>query len=150
MREFTGRHAAAVFVGAFGVIIAVNLALAFFAVDTFPGLEVKNSYVASQQFNARKAAQERLGWSVEATEENGRVNVEITDRHGVPVKVAELHAVVGRATQVRDDVEPDLIFNGMSYSAPLELGPGKWDVRITARSLDGTEFVQRVVLHVKG
>ncbi len=57
-REFTGRHAAAVFVGAFAVIIAVNVALAVSAVRTFPGLEVANSYVASQEFNARRAAQE--------------------------------------------------------------------------------------------
>ena len=31
-REFTGRHAAMLFVGAFGVIILVNLVLAFSAV----------------------------------------------------------------------------------------------------------------------
>ena len=52
-RKFTGKHALAVFVGAFGVIIAVNLVLAYNAVKTFPGLEVKNSYVASQEFNER-------------------------------------------------------------------------------------------------
>jgi hypothetical protein len=45
------------------VIISVNLLLAFKAVSTFPGLEVKNSYVASQGFNDRKAAQEALGWT---------------------------------------------------------------------------------------
>jgi len=40
-RQFTGKHALAVFVAAFGVIIAVNLVLAYSAVKTFPGLEVK-------------------------------------------------------------------------------------------------------------
>ena len=62
-RQFTGRHALAVFVGAFGVIILVNIAMAFFAVRSFPGLEVKNSYVASQEFDARRQAQERLNWT---------------------------------------------------------------------------------------
>ena len=47
------KHALAMFVAAFGVIIAVNLVLAYNAVKTFPGLEVKNSYVASQEFNER-------------------------------------------------------------------------------------------------
>ncbi|MCB1313657.1 MAG: FixH family protein, partial [Sedimentitalea sp.] len=36
-REFTGKHALLLFVGAFGVIIAVNIALAVSAVRTFPG-----------------------------------------------------------------------------------------------------------------
>ena len=54
------------FVAAFGVIIGVNLVLALSAVRTFPGLEVKNSYVASQTFDERRAAQEALGWTVSA------------------------------------------------------------------------------------
>lgn len=47
MKELTGRHVLLMFVAGFGIIIAVNLTLAFSAVRTFPGLEVKNSYVAS-------------------------------------------------------------------------------------------------------
>ena len=65
-REFTGKHMLAICVGAFGVIITVNLILAYNAVATFPGLEAKNSYVASQQFNERRDAQEGLGWTVAA------------------------------------------------------------------------------------
>ena len=59
-RTLTGWHAAAIFGSFFGVIITVNLALAYSAVHTFPGLEVKNSYVASQNFDARRDAQEKL------------------------------------------------------------------------------------------
>ena len=43
--EIKGWHVLAAFVLAFSVIIGVNLTLAFNAVRTFPGLEVKNSYV---------------------------------------------------------------------------------------------------------
>ena len=59
-REFklTGWHVLAIFVGAFGVIIGVNVALAWNAVATFPGLEVDNSYIASQTFDDRREAQE--------------------------------------------------------------------------------------------
>lgn len=149
-RQLTGWHVAAIFVGAFGVIIAVNIVLAVKAVTTFPGLEVENSYVASQEFNARRTAQEALGWTILATETSGKVTLDITDRHGDPVKVAELRAVVGRATERTADVEPDFIFDGIRYSAPLDLGPGKWDVRIVALAQDGTEFIQRVILHVNG
>ena len=79
-REFTGWHAAAVFVGAFGVIIGVNLVLAFSAVETFPGLETKNSYVESQLFDRQRRAQEALGWSIYASAREGEVQLDITDK----------------------------------------------------------------------
>lgn len=148
--EFTGRHAAMLFVGAFGVIIAVNIALAVSAVRTFPGLEVKNSYVASQNFDKRRAEQETLGWSVRADARDGKVFLSITDRDGAPVQVGKLQATLGRATHVKDDVEPDFQFNGHDYVAPIELGAGNWNIRMVAQALDGTRFSQRVILHVKG
>ena len=147
-REFTGKHAAAVFIGAFAVIIGVNLALAYSAVSTFPGLEVKNSYVASQEFDVRRDAQE--GWSVRADARDGQVILSITDTEGAPVEVAKLSAVLGRATHVKDDVEPDFAFDGTAYVAPVDLGAGNWNIRMVARADDGTEFTQRVILHVRG
>ena len=147
-KEFTGRHAAILFVSAFGVIILVNIALAVSAVRTFPGLEVKNSYVASQQFDDRKAAQEALGWDVSARSKDGRVTLSITDADGNPVQVADLTAVLGRATHVKEDLQPEFVFDGRAYVAPVELGDGNWNIRMTAKALDGTEFTQRVVLRV--
>lgn len=143
-----GWHVLAGFVGAFGVIITVNLVLAVNAVKTFPGLEVANSYVASQHFNDDKAAQEALGWTIYADDVDGIVHLSITDRNGEPVRVRDLHAVVGRATHVKEDVEPVFAFNGEVYEAPLHLGGGNWNIRMTAVAEDGTVFKQRVVLHV--
>ncbi|NDW46665.1 FixH family protein [Ruegeria sp. PrR005] len=149
-RKFTGKHAAAVFIGAFGVIIGVNILLAVSAIKTFPGLEVKNSYVASQEFNTRLHEQEALGWSVRADAAGGLVTLSITDQAGQPVEVADLKAVVGRATHVKEDIEPVFTFDGTAYVAKAELGDGNWNIRMVARAEDGTEFTQRVVLHVKG
>ncbi|SHJ59309.1 Nitrogen fixation protein FixH [Shimia gijangensis] len=149
-REFTGRHAAMVFVGAFGVIIAVNLLLAFSAVKTFPGLEVKNSYVASQEFDARRIAQTALGWKVAARATGGLVILSITDQEGAPVQVTSLEAILGRATHMKDDMEPAFQFDGSVYVAPAELAGGNWNIRMKATAQDGTEFTQRVVLYVKG
>ncbi|MDU9002842.1 FixH family protein [Sedimentitalea todarodis] len=149
-REFTGKHAAVLFVGAFAVIIGVNLALAWNAVRTFPGLEVSNSYVASQQFNNRLAAQQALGWSVYADARDGQVFLSITDEDGAPVEVAKLSAIVGRATQIKDDIEPAFEFDGTSYVAPVDLARGNWNIRLVARAANGTEFTQRVILHVQG
>jgi len=149
-RKFTGRHALAVFVGAFGVIIAVNLALAYSAISTFPGLEVKNSYVASQEFDERRAAQEALGWTVGVKHTGGLMIMAITDSAGAPVRAAEIDATIGRATERKDDVTPAFEFDGTAYVAPLELRPGKWDLRLKAYADDGTEFIQRLVFYVKG
>jgi nitrogen fixation protein FixH len=60
----TGPKVFAMFAIGFGIIITVNLTLAFQAVATFPGLETRNSYVASQSFDRDKRAQDALGWTV--------------------------------------------------------------------------------------
>lgn len=143
-----GWHVLAGFVGAFSIIISVNIALAVNAVKTFPGLETKNSYVASQHFDADKAAQEALGWHVRADFRDGQVVLAIDDAAGAPVRVRDLHAVVGRATHVKEDVEPVFAFDGRHYVAPLELGGGNWNIRMTALAENGTTFRQRVILHV--
>jgi nitrogen fixation protein FixH len=147
VREITGRHVFIGFAAAFGVIIAVNLLLAWKAVQTFPGLEVKNSYVASQQFDVRKQAQEALGWVVRADHANGMLVLNIHDATGAPVEVVRLEAVLGRATIVAQDTRPDFKFDGAAYVAPVDLAPGNWNIRLVAIAADGTEFSQRVVLH---
>ncbi len=148
-KELTGRHVLMIFCGAFGIIIGVNLLLAWSAVSTFPGLEVKNSYVASQQFDERKAAQEALGWTVRADAAEGEVILRFTDAQGLPVRVGALDAVVGRATHVADDIRPEFIFDGVAYVAPVHLADGNWNIRLTALAENGTQFSQRVILHVK-
>jgi nitrogen fixation protein FixH len=148
-REFTGRHAAFVFVGAFAVIIGVNLVLAVQAVKTFPGLEVRNSYVASQEFDVRRSAQLSLGWSVRADARDGQVFLSITDKDGASIELAQLDATLGRATHVRDDIQPEFVFDGKAYVAPVELGKGNWNIRMVARAANGAEFSQRVILHVR-
>ncbi|WP_204115625.1 FixH family protein [Shimia biformata] len=147
-RKFTGRHAAMVFIGAFAIIIGVNIVLAYSAVKTFPGLEVKNSYVASQEFDDRREAQEALGWTVKARSTGGLLILSITDAQGKPVEVQTLDAVLGRPTHVQDDMTPDFKFDGTAYVAPVELSDGNWNIRMTALAPDGTEFTQRVVLIV--
>lgn len=146
-RQITGRQVFWGFAAAFGLIIAVNLVLAWSAVRTFPGLEVANSYVASQEFDDRKAAQEALGWHVEADHAGGLLVLQITDEAGRPVEVGRLEATVGRATHVRDDQSPEFRFDGRAYVAPVALADGNWNIRMKAWDSDGTLFQQRVVLH---
>jgi nitrogen fixation protein FixH len=148
-RKLTGWHALAIFGGAFTVIITVNLFLAFSAVSTFPGLEVKNSYIASQSFDVRRAEQESLGWEVYAEAKDGLLILSIKDDQGKPVQAGTLDAVLGRATHVQDDRTPEFAFDGRAYVARETLAPGNWNIRMKATSLDGVAFEQRVVLHVE-
>lgn len=145
----TGRKVLIIAVSAFGVIITANLTLAFNAVSTFPGLEVDNSFVASQNFNQELAEQLALGWDVKARHEDGILTLSITDPEGQPVQVAHLDAVLGAATHVRADKVPEFQFTDGAYRAPVDIGTGNWNIRLHAVAADGTEFRQRVVLHLR-
>ncbi len=147
--QMTGRKVLIIAVSSFGVILAANLTLAYNAVSTFPGLEVDNSFVASQNFNQELAEQLALGWDVKASHEDGILKLAITDSDGQPVRVAHLDAVLGAATHVRADQTPDFRFTDGAYRAPVEIGPGNWNIRMHAVAENGTEFRQRVVLHLR-
>ena len=142
-REITGRHVLIGFVGFFGVIVGVNGFMAWSAINTFPGLEVKNGYVASQTFNDRKAAQQSLGWRVEAGVTEGVLHVAFTDDAGMAVRPARLELSVGRPTEDREDVLPDLVYRGGRFEAPFEMGAGRWTLRLRAYDAEGTLFQQR-------
>jgi nitrogen fixation protein FixH len=149
MREITGRHVLIGTVAAFGVIIAANLTLAVSAVRTFPGLEVKNSYAASQVFERERAAQLALGWNVSAEVAKGELRLTITDAEGRPVNPPMLEAVFGKATHVKADVTPDFTFVDGVFVAPVTAAPGNWNLRLKAVAGDGTTFHQRLVVPVR-
>lgn len=144
MGEITGRQVFAVTAGAFGVIIAVNLVMAWQAIHTFPGLEVANGYVASQSFDADRKAQLALGWHLAHSYEPGRLVLDFTDRDGKPVQPAALQVLVGRATEAKDDLHPVFRAEGGVQIADVTLGTGKWIVVVEARAADGTAFRQRL------
>jgi nitrogen fixation protein FixH len=148
MAELTGRHVLGIAVGAFGVIIAVNLVMAFQAVSTFPGLEVANGYVASQRFEADRRAQEALGWTVTPAYAGGRLTLAVTDAEGLPAAMQSLEVLVGRTTASGDDMRPALARVDGVWQADVSLAHGKWMVLVEAAAADGTRFRQRLELFV--
>lgn len=144
MRELKGWHVLAITISAFGIIITVNLMMAFNAVSSFPGLEVPNSYVASQSFDRQRAAQERLGWTVNAEYDGQKMRIEVVDAQGHHPMMGNFTATVGRPTHKRADVTPEFRNEGGVFIAPVALDPGIWIVHISATALDGTEFRQRL------
>lgn len=150
MNELTGRHVLAITVGAFGIIIAVNVVMAVQAVRTFPGLEVQNGYVASQTFDVERRAQEALGWQLVHGYEDGRLWIDLTDAAGAPAPVAGIDVLLGRTTEAKDDSHPAFVRAGPLWSAAVDLNPGKWMMQVVATAPDGTVFRQRLDLFVKG
>jgi nitrogen fixation protein FixH len=146
-RKITGWHVFGIFFLAFSTIIAVNLTLAYNAVATFPGLEVKNSYVASQNFNAERDAQLALNWTVSADVKDGTLTLNIFEGD-TPIEATFEKAIFGRATVARDDQTPEFVFNGYNYTAPVTADAGNWNLRLEARATDGTLFKQRVIVRV--
>lgn len=144
-RELTGRHVLIITLSAFGVIVAVNLLMAFLAVGSFPGLEVKNSYIASQHFDRDRAAQQSLGWTARASYDGAQIAIEIVDGQGAHPVLRDFSATIGRPTHTRDDVTPRFDpAGGGVFRAPLVLEPGAWNIHVQAVAPDGTPFRQRL------
>ena len=148
MAELTGKHVLAITVGAFGIIIAVNVVMAVQAVRTFPGLEVANGYIASQTFDAERKAQQALGWTAVPEYRDGRLTLRLTDAEGLPAVVRSLDVLVGRTTASNDDQRPVLTRVAGVWEADLALARGKWMLKVEAVATDGTLFRQRLELFV--
>ena len=145
-RPLTGRKVLAITLGAFGIILAANMTLLYAALGSFPGLEVKNSYVASQAFDRNRAAQEALGWTAGVSYTAGRLVLRVTDAQGAAISPTIRSALIGRATHVKDDQVLALAPGTGGLVAPVRLAPGNWQVRLEATAADGTSFTQRLAL----
>lgn len=149
-RQITGKQVFLVTASAFTIIIGVNLTLAFKAVSTFPGLEVKNSYVASQSFEERRDAQEALGWQVSASYAGDELAVAFQDADGRAIEAQDVQILIGRKTNSTFDQNPELLFSDGAFRGEVALDPGYWTIRLTAASPDGTAFQKRLSLRVRG
>ena len=147
VKELTGRKVLMILLGAFGVILAVNMTLLFNAVKTFPGLEVKNSYVSSQTFDGRAIAQRALGWVPEVKYAIGQMNLSIF-ANGAFIFPETISLRVGRPTHGREDAIPVLLRDAIGYWFKIDLGEGKWFIYVSAEDATGEPFEQRLELFV--
>ena len=136
--QITGKHVLAMMIAFFGVIIGVNVLMAYLANSTWSGLVVANGYVASQSFDkdlAKAKAQEALGWNVAFTFKKDRVNLAFADKEGKPIDTLTITGDLERT--VTDKQDQKLTFTALGggvYSAPANLTPGVWEVEIDGKS----------------
>ena len=130
MEKFTGWHMLALMVLFFGVVISVNLTLAWYANSSWTGLVVKNSYVASQHFNEDQVERRRqiaLGWQSEIEYDGGVLAVRLSDADGKPLALERVEAVVGRPAFEADDRTVVLLpAGGGVYRGETQLAAGIW------------------------
>ena len=136
-KRFTGRHATMLFILFFGIIMAVNFTMARYATATFGGVVVKNSYVASQEFNTwleNAEEQARWGWQISSHwQEDGHVAITL---EGVPsgaVISATARHPLGRRADSK--LEFRQIADG-HYISTIALPDDRWTLRL-AITADG-------------
>ena len=86
--KFTGYHMIACMVAFFSVIMFANFTMAWYASSSWTGLVVKNSYVASQNFNEKLQAarlQNARGWNSTFSYSNNLIGLQILGREDRPV-----------------------------------------------------------------
>jgi nitrogen fixation protein FixH len=138
---FTGRHAAAIFIAFFGVVIAVNVTMAVLAARTFGGTVVDNSYVASQQFNGWIAEGRRdaaSGWAARVVPgEQGRVSLSLT-RGGAALDRVTLAGIARHPLGRLPDQPLRFVAMGNGiYESTDPLPAGRWQLRLDGRGDDG-------------
>ncbi|MEP9390182.1 FixH family protein [Mesorhizobium sp. KR9-304] len=132
---FTGRHMLLTMLAFFGVIVAVNVTMAWFARSSWTGLVVENSYVASQQFNAKMAetrAQTALGWTGRFELQNGTVHYAISDARGDEVMLEAVAVTFRRPVDDREDHTIALARDSHGYATTSAVADGAWIVQIDA------------------
>lgn len=141
-----GWHVLASMLGFFAIIIAVNGAFIAAAIGSFPGEDVRRSYLQGLRYNdtlAERRAQAALGWRATAAfgAEPGSASVEVNlrDGAGVPIEGARIEGALERPTAATFDHQLHFTPAGAGrYVARIDaLEAGRWRLRARAERSDG-------------
>lgn len=140
--RLTGRWVLALVVLFFGAIFAVNGAMVYYALSTFPGLEVASSYKAGQDYESEIAAgrdQAARGWRVDGDVvpqgSGARIAFHFADAagadlHGLAVAIRLVHAVDPTHDHAATLVETG---SGLYAAALPDVPDGHWRLSVEAR-----------------
>jgi len=138
--------------GVMGFVMAVNFALGWLAVSSFPGLATTGGFAESNRYDRVLATAERqaaLGWAVRTTLEGATPVLALADRAGAPLAGVRLQATaerpVGEAAPVPVAFHP--VAPGR-YQAAAALAPGAWDIDLTVSAEGGVyHTTRRLIAH---
>ena len=157
--RLTGRMVLLILVSFFGVVITVNLYMAYVAVNTFSGLQTQRPYETGLKFNhTMKNAQRQIEqhWSVSSHYErqaDGQVKLNLSMRDGQGRPIENVVAKVSLVSPVNalNDADFDLV-----AQAPGEMvgttraEAGQWDlvIAISQGTQQGAQEVFRSVSRI--
>lgn len=135
-KSLKGWHVLLIMLSFFGVIFAVNGVFLYHAITSFPGEDVKKSYVQGLNYNttlATRAAQAELGWTAEAGLRDQTLIFRLSDAEGRPISsVTVVGEIRRRATQGADrGVSFQSAGAGEYKTEPINLASGQWFLRIS-------------------
>lgn len=144
--ELKGWHVLAALLAFFAAVIAVNVGFAIVAMDSFPGEDVRRSYLQGLNYNdaiAERRRQAALGWQAQAAIEHesgqARLVVHLRDRDGRALNTLALSGDLRWPPDER--LDRSLSFtpeSGGRYVALLpDLRPGSWRLRARAVGAEG-------------
>lgn len=151
IKEFTGRHMLIIVLLFFGTIISVNIFMATMAIQSWTGLVVKNSYVASQEFNEKLQAsqtQADLNLKVNLTYGDGVLKFLLADENEVPIALNDVKIDLTRPIGVTLDRSLVLAPADVGYEVVEDLPAGVWNVVIHALVPNQPDFNYRARLIV--
>ncbi|QBK31258.1 FixH family protein [Roseitalea porphyridii] len=151
--RFTGWHFLAIMLGWFGIVIGVNLFMAWNATSSWTGLVVKNSYVASQQFNevtAEKRRQLAMGWKATPAYEAGTLTLDMRDAARAPIADAIITAKLGRPSYEADDHMVQFAETAPGiYEGRTDLTAGVWNADVTVTGAGGDVWTRTLRFSVR-
>ncbi len=149
-KPLTGRAVLVWFLSFFGIVVGVNLVMAYLAVSTFSGVETDDAYRKGRDYNetlSQRRTQKALGWSLELDTIAGvdgevRLSVIATDSEGLPIENMSVEATFWRpAASGIDQVQVLMAVGGGHYAGTFTLpAAGNWQIRIEAVSPNGDAF----------
>lgn len=152
-KEFTGWHFLAILLTFFGVVVSVNMYMAWNATNSWTGLVVQNSYVASQQFNevtAEKRAQMAMGWKAVPEYEDGTLTLFMNNAQTQPINDAIITAELGRPSYEAEDHMVQFKQSGPGvYEASTQLNEGVWNADVTVTGAGGDLWTRTLRITVR-
>ena len=151
VKKFTGYHATIMIVSFFAVVITVNMIMARFALATFSGTVVDNSYVASQKYNQwleQARTQQAHGWTVSpAVRAADKASIIITGADGAALQGAAIEAIAEHPIGQSEPFEINFVPAGTGgYQSVQTLPAGRWKLKIIIRQDDKVMRVVRDIL----
>jgi len=121
--------------------------MAYIAGNSWTGLVVKSSFVASQEFNGnleKAKAQKALGWISDVTYQNAAFTLALKDRNGKPIAIDSATFKIGRPAFEQKDHTLELrAGTAFRHTADDDLQPGLWDIQVQAEAA-GTTYQRKL------